>query len=294
MVKVPRRRHTTAPDGRMTLTEHLRELRNRLLISIAAVVFFGVVGWIFCGPIIDFLQQPAQEAIKQQQAHGHDVELAIVGGVSSPFALQVKVACIVGVILACPVWFYQLWRFVTPGLRRNERRYAVGFVAAATPLFLLGMAFAYYVLPKGVAVLAGFTPEGTTNIIKLDQYITFVIQISLFFGLGFVLPVFIVALNMIGVLSSKRLWGWWRQIIFGVFLFAAIATPTGDPVNLSLLAFPILGLVFIAMGIASFNDRRRGRRGPQGADEWDDEEASPMPEASGPLDEPERDYSDLT
>ena len=166
------------------------------------------------------------------------------------------------------------------------------FVAASTPLFLVGVSFAYYVLPKGFGVLAGFTPKGTTNIIKLDQYITFVIQISLFFGLGFVLPVLVVALNAIGILPARRLWGWWRQIVFGVFLFAAIATPTGDPVNLSLLAFPILGLVFVAMGIASFNDRRRGRRGPQGStDQWDDEEASPMPT---PTDEPERDYSDLT
>jgi sec-independent protein translocase protein TatC len=198
----------------------------------------------------------------------------------------------VGVICACPVWLYQLWRFVTPGLRRNERRYAVSFVAAATPLFLLGVTFAYYVLPKGVGVLAGFTPKGTSNIIKLDQYVTFVLQISLFFGLGFVLPVLVVALNAIGVLPSRRLWGWWRQIVFGVFVFAAIATPTGDPINLSLLAFPILGLVFTAMGIASFNDRRRRRRGPgTNTDQWDDEEASPMPEPSVP---PEPDYSDLT
>jgi sec-independent protein translocase protein TatC len=299
MVKVPRRRHTASPDGRMTLTEHLRELRNRLFISFAAVAVFALLGWFFYDPILTFLMEPANKAITTEQAKGHDVQLSIIGGVASAFTLQIKIAGIIGVICACPVWLYQLWRFVTPGLRRNERRYALSFVAAATPLFLIGVSFAYYVLPKGFGVLAGFTPKGTTNIIKLDQYITFVIQISLFFGLGFVLPVLVVALNAIGVLSSQRLWGWWRQIIFGVFLFAAVATPTGDPVNLSLLAFPILGLVFIAMGIASFNDRRKGRRGPQGTDAWDDEEASPMPEPSpvstvGPGDDPERDYSDLT
>jgi sec-independent protein translocase protein TatC len=292
MLNFLRRRAPASPDGRMTLVEHLRELRNRLLISIAAVAVFAMLAWFFYAPIINFLQAPALKAIEQEQAKGHHVEIAIVGGVAGAFALQVKVACIVGVILACPVWLYQLWGFVTPGLRRNERRYAVGFVAAAAPLFLLGMSFAYYVLPKGIGVLAGFTPKDTTNIIRLDQYITFVIQISLFFGLGFILPVLVVALNALGILPSRRLWGWWRQIVFGVFLFAAIATPTGDPINLSLLAFPILGLVFASMGIASFNDRRRRRRHPQDStDQWDDEEASPMPE---PSPEPEQDYSDLT
>jgi sec-independent protein translocase protein TatC len=291
MVKLPRRRRAE-PDGRMTLVEHLNELRTRLLISMAAVFILMLVAYAFYNRILSFLEHPAVQAIKTQQAKGHQVQLSIIGGVASAFTLQIKIAGIVGLIGACPVWLYQLWRFVTPGLHRHERRYAVAFVAASAPLFLTGVAFAYYVLPKGVGVLAGFTPKNTTNIIRLDDYISFVIQISLFFGLGFVLPVFVVALNVAGLLSSQRLWSWWRQIVFGVFLFAAIATPTGDPVNLSLLAFPILGLVFTAMGIATLNDRRRRRRGTEGQyDQWSDDETSPLPEA-GPLAEP--DYSDLT
>jgi sec-independent protein translocase protein TatC len=290
MVKLSLRRRSADPDGRMTLVEHLRELRNRILISLVTVLVFGIVAYAFHGPITTFLEHPAQVALRKQQAEGHNVQLSIVGGVAGAFNLQIKIACIVGVIAACPVWLYQIWRFVTPGLRRNERRYAVMFVGAAVPLFLFGVAFAYKVLPEGINVLAGFTPKGTTNIIKLDQYISFVIQISLFFGLGFILPVFVVALNAVGILPSSRLWGWWRQIVFGVFLFAAIATPTGDPFNLSLLAFPILALVFSAMGIASINDRRRRRRTAESAySQWDDDETSPLPEAT-----PEADYSDLT
>jgi sec-independent protein translocase protein TatC len=291
MVKLLRRRRSADPDGRMTLVEHLRELRNRLLISMVAVLVFAIVAYSFYDRLLSFLEHPAIQAIKQEKAKGHLVQLSIIGGVASAFTLQIKIACIVGLVAACPVWLYQLWRFVTPGLRRHERRYAMAFVGAATPLFLTGVAFAYYVLPKGVGVLAGFTPKNTTNIIRLDQYISFVIQISLFFGLGFVLPVLVVALNAAGLLSSRRLWSWWRQIVFGVFVFAAVATPTGDPVNLSLLAFPILGLVFTAMGIASLNDRRKRRRGGEGGyDQWDDDQTSPLPEETPT---PEPDYSDL-
>jgi sec-independent protein translocase protein TatC len=282
----------------MTLVEHLRELRNRLLIALAVVVVFTIVAYAFYAPILDFLTEPAIKAFNTSQAQGHDVHLGIIGGVATAFTLKLKVSFIIGVIVACPVWLYQLWRFVTPGLRRNERRHALAFVGSATPLFLVGIAFAYWVLPKGVGVLAGFTPKDTTNTIQLGQYISFVVQISLFFGLGFVLPVLVVALNAAGVLSSQRLWSWWRQILFGVFVFAAVATPTGDPVNLSLLAFPILGLVFGAMLIASFNDRRRRKRqGTEGYGQWDDDETSPMPEPMAePLPTPfeDRDYSDLT
>jgi sec-independent protein translocase protein TatC len=291
LAKLRRRRRVADADGRMTLVEHLRELRNRLLISMAAVVVFAIIAYAFHARITDFLEHPAQVALRKQRAQGHDVQLSIVGGVAGAFNLQLKIACIVGIICACPVWLYQIWRFVTPGLRRNERRYALMFVGSAAPLFLFGVGFAYKVLPEGVGVLAGFTPKDTTNIIKLDQYISFVIQISLFFGLGFVLPVLVVALNAVGIISSRRLRSWWRQIIFGVFVFAAFATPTGDPFNLSLLAFPILALVFGAIGIATLNDRRKRRRNVEsGYDQWDDDETSPMPEAS---EIPEPDYSDL-
>jgi sec-independent protein translocase protein TatC len=290
MVKRPFGRRSRDPDGRMTLVEHLRELRSRLVISIATVLIFAIIAYAFHQRVTSFLEHPAQVALKRQQAKGHNVQLAIVGGVTGAFNLQIKIALIMGIIAACPVWLYQIWRFVTPGLRRNERRYGLMFVGAATPLFLAGVTFAYLFLPRGIDVLAGFTPKNTTNIIKLDQYISFVIQISLFVGVGFVLPVIVVALNAVGIVSSRRLWGWWRQVVFLVFLFAAIATPSGNPVNLALLAFPILVLVFTAMGIASLNDRRKRRRSAEtGYDQWDDDETSPMPEAT-----PEADYSDLT
>lgn len=259
----------------MTLTEHLRELRRRMIISAAAIVLGMVVGWVFYNQIFSFLRHPADVAVKQLQDEGQKVSISVIGGVASAFGLQLKISAYVGIVLASPVWLYQLWRFVTPGLRRNERKWAFGFLAAAVPLFLLGILFAYWALPKGLGVLLGFTPDKTDNIVPLDDYLTFVLRMCLFFGLGFLLPVVLVLLNAAGVLPARVMWGRWREVVFGTWVFAAVATPTGDIFNLSLLAVPIMTLIFVAMGIASLNDRRR-RRGRTDYDEWDDDQVSPL------------------
>ena len=198
-----------------------------------------------------------------------------------------QVAAITGVVLASPVWLYQLWRFVTPGLHSHERRWGIAFVAVATPLFLLGTALAYLVLPIGLEILLGFTPENVENIVSVDRYLSFFLRTVIVFGVGFLTPLFIVALNFAGILTGKRLVSWWRWIIFIVFIFAAVATPTGDPINLALLAGPILFLVAIAVGIALLNDRRRAKRGLCEPDyqEWADDEASPLDDEASPLDD---------
>jgi len=262
----------------MPLAEHLRELRRRILWCALAFCIAAVVAWVFYDQIFEILRHPADVAVENARAAGKDVQVSIVGGVGSAFGLQFKISAYGALVLSSPVWLYHLWRFITPGLRMSEKKWAVIFLGTAIPLFLVGMTFSYLVMAKGVSVLFGFTPEEITNVVRLDNYLTFVIQVSFFFGLGFVLPVFIVMLNAIGVVSSRKLWGWWRQIIFGVVLFAAVATPTGDPVNLSLLAGPIMLLVFTSLGIASLNDRRKRKRREAGEDyeAWDDEEASPL------------------
>jgi sec-independent protein translocase protein TatC len=198
-----------------------------------------------------------------------------------------QVAAITGVVIASPVWLYQLWRFVTPGLHSHERRWGIAFVAVATPLFLLGTALAYLVLPIGLEILLGFTPENVENIVSVDRYLSFFLRTVIVFGVGFLTPLFIVALNFAGILTGKRLVSWWRWIIFIVFIFAAVATPTGDPINLALLAGPILFLVAIAVGIALLNDRRRAKRGLGEPDyqEWADDEASPLDDEASPLDD---------
>jgi sec-independent protein translocase protein TatC len=265
----------------MPLTEHLRELRSRLLKSAIAAVLGMIVGWIAYPTIFDLLSQPFEGAVAQAQAEGRDVTLALTG-VTDPFVLQLQVAAIAGLILSAPVWLYQLWRFVTPGLHKHEKRWGVAFVAVAFPLFLAGTVLAYMVLPIGLEILLGFTPENVENIVSVDRYLSFFLRTVVVFGVGFLTPLLIVTLNFAGILSGRRLLSWWRWIIFTVFIFAAVATPTGDPINLILLAGPILLLVVIAVGIALLNDRRRARKGLTQPDyqAWDDDETSPLNEDS--------------
>jgi sec-independent protein translocase protein TatC len=259
----------------MPLNEHLRELRTRVVKSSIAIVLGMVVGWIFYPDIFAWLSGPFEQAVGQAQTEGRQVTLALTG-VADPFILQIQVSAITGIVLAAPIWLYQLWRFITPGLHKHERKWALGFAAVATPLFFAGVFLAYSVLPLGLDILLGFTPEGVENIVSVDRYLGFFIRTIIVFGVGFLLPLLLVLLNFAGILAGKRLLSWWRWIIFLVFIFAAVATPTGDPINLILLAGPILILMSVAIGIAVLNDRRRAKRNPSWAMELDDDEASPL------------------
>ena len=268
----------------MPIVEHLRELRGRVLKSLLAVVLGSILGYVFYDHIIAAALKPMQHAMATAQAKGYHVTTAIQGGVTNAFSLQLKISFLVGLVLAAPVWIYQLWRFVTPGLQRHERKYALVFVAAAVPLFLLGMAMAWTVLPGALNLLLGFTPKGVLNLQSLDQYITFMVQMTVVFGIGFLIPVFMVALNFFGVLPARVMLGGWRWIILGTLLFGAVATPTGDPINLSLITVPVLTLVFAAIGISWLHDRRKARSvDAVDYSELDDEEASPIA-APRPLD----------
>lgn len=262
----------------MPLREHLRELRRRLVISLAAIAIGAVVGWIYYTQIFDVISQPIQDVVDQAAAEGRDVRL-VVAGVTDAFMLQVKVAALSGVVLASPVWIYQLWAFVTPGLHAKERRWVYLFVVISVPLFLGGVLLAYVLMPKGLEVLLGFTPQNVGNYLPVDRYLSFFLRMVIVFGIGFLTPLFIVGLNMLGILSGKRLAKAWRYIIFGVFVFAAVATPTGDPITMLLLAAPVLLLVGAAVVFSLLNDRRRRRNGAEpDYDQWDDDEVSPIPE----------------
>lgn len=261
----------------MPLAEHLRELRRRLVISIVAIAAGSVVGWIYYSQIFEIVARPIEQVVAEAAAEGRDVRL-VMAGVADAFMLQVKIAAMTGLVLASPVWLYQLWAFVTPGLHPRERRWVYVLVAVSVPLFLAGVALAYTVMPKGLEVLLGFTPENVGNYLPVDRYLSFFLRMVLVFGVGFLTPLFIVGLNIVGVLSGKRLTAAWRYIIFAVFIFAAVATPTGDPVNMLLLATPILLLVAAAVVFCLLNDRRRARKGEPAYEQWDDDEVSPIAE----------------
>lgn len=267
----------TSEQQAMPLTEHLRELRSRLVKSGIAILIGMTLGWVYYDQLFMILSRPFDVVVTQARAEGHTVVLALTG-VADPFVLQLQIAGVAGLIVSSPVWLYQLWRFVTPGLHRNERLWALGFVAVAVPLFLAGAVLAYVMLPYGLQILFGFTPQGVDNIVSVDRYLSFFIRMLLVFGVGFLVPLLLVLLNFAGVLSGRTLASWWRWIVVGVIVFAAVATPTGDPVNLVLLALPILALVVIAIGIALLNDRRRARRAGSEPDYagLSDDEASPL------------------
>lgn len=268
----------------MPLTEHLRELRSRLFKSGLAIGIGMVIGWIYYAQIFAWLSEPFEAVINQARADGQDVTLALTG-VADPFVLQIQVSAVSGLVLSSPIWLYQLWRFVTPGLHRNERRWAIGFAAIATPLFAAGVTLAYIVLPYGLQILLGFTPANVENIVSVDRYLSFFFRTILVFGVGFLAPLLIVLLNFAGILTGKRLVSWWRWIIMIILVFSAIATPTGDPINLALLAGPILILVLIAVGISLLNDRRRDRKRKASGLDFDayaDDELSPLEDVDRP------------
>lgn len=267
----PRSRDRSGP---MPLRDHLAELRNRLLISVLAIAAGAVVGWIFFAPIFAAVTAPFVAVVEQAQADGKDVVLALTG-VADPFTLQLKISGVAGIVLACPVWLFQAWRFVTPGLHRNERAWAIGFVVVAAPLFLAGMALAYVFLPNAIGFLLGFTPDSVSNLVDVSRYLNFFLNIILIFGLGFLLPLMAVLLNFAGVLPAESFIGSWRWLVVGVFVFAAMATPDGSPLTMTVLAAPIMGLFGVAMLVVWLNDRRLRRKAAAGPA---DDEVAPLTE----------------
>ncbi|SCK54204.1 twin-arginine translocase subunit TatC [Streptomyces sp. WMMB 322] len=266
------------PEGRMPLAEHLRELRNRLMKAVLAILAVTVVAMIYYKPIAGFLTDPVRESVGCTEGFGRAAENGetcaeiTINGLIAPFTIMLKVALTVGVVAASPVWLHQLWAFLAPGLHRHEKRYARAFVGAGAPLFLGGAYLAYLVLPKAAATLLDFSPDGTGNLIPLDDFLDIVTRLVIVFGLAFELPLLLVMLNLTGILSGRRLLGWWRAMVLCITVFSAVATPTGDPLTMAALAAPIVLLYFGAVGICLLNDRRRGRNDPYAG--LDDDEAA--------------------
>jgi sec-independent protein translocase protein TatC len=278
-ITTPRRRPKN-PEGRMPLREHLRELRSRMLRAGLAVAVCAVLGWFLYDPLIQALKAPLD-----QVAHDRGGIASLnYSQIASPFNLKLKLSVYLGIAVASPVWLYQLWAFIIPGLTKREKRYALSFVAAGVPLFAAGLGLAWLVMPNAVRFLTEFTPDGASNIISADEYLTFVTQIFLAFGVAFVIPVLLVGLNLVGVLSALALARAWRVAVFLTFLFAAIASPSPDAGSMLALAFPMTGLYALAVGICFLNDRRRRRHDAFAG--LSDSEASPLDVAPAPVDDP--------
>ncbi|MFD4943246.1 twin-arginine translocase subunit TatC [Streptomyces sp. NPDC058239] len=259
----------------MPLVEHLRELRNRLAKGMLAIVVVTIAAAFYSQALMEFLSAPVPRCEKGLgETTGGACAVIAYTDLLSPFTTTVKVSLMAGVIIASPVWLYQLWAFVAPGLHKHERKYTYAFVAAAVPLFLGGAALAYTILPISMRVLLGITPDGSANILPMDKILDFTVRMVLIFGAAFELPLLLIMLNLTGIVTGRRMLGWWRGVVMGVFVFGAVATPTTDPVGMIALAGPIVVLYFMAVGFSVLNDRRRRRADPDA--ELDDDEASDL------------------
>ena len=266
------------PDGRMPLMDHIRELRNRVVKMALGLIAGMAVGFIFFTPVWHAIERPLCSAV----VRGHTgcqtlgVNQLVLDGPLDPFYLRVKVAFIVGVILSCPIWLYQIWAFVAPGLYAKEKRWSYIFLGSAIPLFLIGTTLAYFSLSRSMHYLMGLTPDGVANLIQSDQYMSFVMTMLLAFGIAFEVPLLIVMLNLAGVLTHQRFKKWRRMMIFCVFLIAGIANPSPDPSTMLILGGCCVALVEVAEFIVWQNDRRRARRHPDLYAGLADDQVSPI------------------
>ncbi|PWW24298.1 sec-independent protein translocase protein TatC [Geodermatophilus normandii] len=281
-----RRRPPRDPEATMSLIAHLTELRNRVAKALLALALGTVAGFLWYDHgLLTFLSEPYCSVPPELRYQGAEdcqlVVLDVFGGV----LLRLKIGLIAGAVLSSPFWLYQLWAFITPGLKRNEKRYAVTFVAASTSLFALGAVLAYVTLYKGLELLLSLAGDEVAFQLTAADYLGFVISLLVAFGLSFELPLVAVALNLVGVLSHAALARSRRWIFFLTIVFAAFVTPTQDPFTMLAMALPMVVLFELAIQVTRIVDRRRARReAVESFHDVPDGEASPLDARPSSLD----------
>ena len=250
----------------MPLAQHLRELRNRLLIAFLGVLVCAVVGWIFYGELINWLIEPLRSV--RDSAGREIVNINFGASLTQPFSVQLKVAIFVGIVLSSPLWIWQIWAFLMPGLKPKERRIALAYFFAGVPLFLAGAALAAWAIPRTVAILLSFTPDDAANLQDAMTYLNFVLYFILAFGLAFLMPVALVGLNQLRILPVRMMVRGWRVALMIILVFAAFVTPDPSAWTMIALSIPVYILYWGAIGVSAILERRRSRKDPTAT--WQD------------------------
>jgi sec-independent protein translocase protein TatC len=249
------------PEGRMPLMDHLRELRNRVVKIALAVLAGSVVGWIFYARITTFIQEPFSSAVGGYKYGevGHYLQMI---GVLDPVYFKFKVAILAGTVLTSPVWLYQIWAFIAPGLYSREKKWTYVFIGTAVPLFALGCFFAYLAMQQGLRFIMDMAPPGSATVYTWDSYLGYWTAMIVAFGACFEVPLFLVMLNMVRIVTHERFRKWRRLIIFLIFVAAGIASPSPDPTIMLFLGGSVIVLVEAAEVIIWLNDKRYARAHP--------------------------------
>jgi sec-independent protein translocase protein TatC len=299
------RRRKINPDGSMTLMEHLYELRNRLFVALCAIALGSILGFIWWG-VAPFGMPSLGDLITGPYcALPPTLRLTLNPGrcqllQTAPFevfTLRMQVGIAAGAVVTAPIWIYQVWAFITPGLYAKERKFALTFVGSASVLFAAGAVLAYYVVPTGLSFLARLGGGQFITALSGQAYVSFLLTMLVVFGLTFELPLLVVMLNRVGVLPYTKLRRWQRGILFGLFVLAAVATPGNDPISMLALAFALIVLFESAVLIARAHDRAVARRrAEQGWDDLDPDEPSPLDHQVDPVsrEKPAPRYDDAT
>ncbi len=265
--------HPVGEGGRMALADHLRELRARLLRVALLLSVAIVVAWFFYPQLLNLILDPYYAA--QKSLDGRVSTEAYIQGAGGPLLIQLKICAFAAVVLTSPIWLLEIWGFIVPGLHPNERRWTRIFALVAGPLFIIGVAIGYYVLPKGLQVLLSFTPANVKSLLEFTEYFSFFTRMLLVFGIAFEVPLFVILLNLAGVVRGATLARYRPWIIIGAFVFAAVATPSTDPFSMLMLAIPMTCLFMVSEVVARTVDRRRGRDQDAYAG-LDDDQVSPL------------------
>ncbi len=243
------------PDDTMSLTDHLRELRQRLVKSILAVVIGLFVVFTFYNPILEFLGRPFEELCKIEKYHCDG--RFIITDPLGPIAARLRVSGWGGIVLSLPVVLWQIWQFVMPALHKKEKRYAFPFIASSLILFAMGASIAYLTLEKALEFLVSWAGGGQTASFTADKYLSLLTLLMLAFGIGFLFPVLLVFLEIVKVVTPRQLLLWWRQAICAIVIVAAVITPSGDPYTLFALSIPMWIFYFVAIGIGHLIVRKK-------------------------------------